>query len=350
MIHRVWSLQLREEGVLRQLAICVPVRNEEDELPGLFAALERLKVDPGIVVHICLLLDACTDRSVALAAVYRGSSQHAVHIDQVATPTGRAGHARQLACALGLLVGRGAADLLLTTDADSRPEPNWLRAMTAALDLADVVAGRIVRGGVRPSPAQDRVEAYYDALYALRRRLDPVTWEAEATHHHAGGANLGFRGDAYRTLGGFAPVASGEDARIVDEAERAGLRVRRDAACLVLTSDRRLGRARHGLASALRQLDRDDVAAVTVTHPVDAAWQYRHQARARFAYRQDRLALLVPQIGLTLDHLRGVARDCPNAEAFAMRVVPTAPGGMRHIGLAEAEIELARLVTHREAA
>ena len=45
-------------------------------------------------------------------------------------------------------------------------------------------------------------------------------------------------------------------------------------------------------------------------------------------------------IGLTMDHLLGVARDCPNAEAFAMRVVPTPPGGMRQAPLAIAEAAL----------
>ena len=46
------------------------------------------------------------------------------------------------------------------------------------------------------------------------------------------------------------------------------------------------------------------------------------------------------RIGLDADHILGVARDCPNAEAFAMRVVPAAPL-QQLVPLIEAEQALA---------
>lgn len=243
-----------------------------------------------------------------------------------------------------------AGGLLLTTDADSMPAPDWLGAMTHALTFADVVSGRIERRGDRPSHLQDRIEAYYDALFALRRRIDPVPWEAKATHHCSGGANIGISAAAYRSVGGFVPLPSGEDARLLDDASRAGLRVRRDAASVVRTSDRRNGRAVAGLSLALRQLDGIEAGAVEVTHPADVVWQYRMHAVARSAYLCDRLDIVAVALGLTPDHVRGVARDCPNEEAFAMRIVPTAPGGMRSVSLPIAEAELARLTRERRAA
>ena len=48
------------------------------------------------------------------------------------------------------------------------------------------------------------------------------------------------------------------------------------------------------------------------------------------------------RIGLTGDHVIGVARDCPNAEAFAMRVVPALPD-IPDVTLAAAEQALATL-------
>lgn len=251
---------------------------------------------------------------------------------------------------MGLAKVDEAGGLLLTTDADSIPASGWLRAMTSALALADVVSGRIVRRGDRPSYLQDRIEAYYDALFALRRWIDPVPWEATVTHHCSGGANLGARASAYRALGGFMPLLSGEDAQLLDDASRAGLRVRRDGASVVYTSDRRKGRAVNGLALALRQLDGAEVNAVEVTHPADAAWQYRMHAATRSAYLSNRLDIVAATLGLTIDHVRGVVRDCPNDEAFAMRIVPAAPGGMRSVSLPIAEAELARLTGKRRAA
>lgn len=331
-----------------EVAICIPARDEAGELPGLFDALDRLDAGTAEAVHVCLLLDGCTDASAILAADYGATSRHRVRIGRAAVAPANAGRARRRAMAMGLEVLTDG--LLLTTDADSRPAPDWLAAMVAGLAQADLVAGRIVRRGDRPNRLQDRLEAYYDALFALRRRLDPVPWEAEVTHHHAGGANLGVRATAYRALGGFEPLPSGEDARLLDDAARAGLRVRRDAACVVRTSDRRHGRAEHGLALSLRQLDDVGLAAIRVTHPDDAAWQYRMQAIARAAFDEPRFGAVGAAIGLTADHVRGVARDCPNAEAFAMRIVPAPPGGMREVGLPAAEVALGRLADARQAA
>lgn len=318
------------------------------ELPNLFAAIERLAHDAGDEVHVCLLLDGCVDGSAALAASFAADTRLAVRIEDAPRGAANAGLARRRAMALGL-EATGGEGLLLTTDADTVPAPDWLLRMKTGLAEAEIVAGRIVRAGARHA-LQDRIEGYYDALFALRRRIDPVPWEAPVTHHCVGGANLGVRADAYDALGGFAPLPSGEDARFVDDGARAGLRVRRDAACLVATSARRDGRAGGGLAASLRHLDGAEAAGVPVAHPADAAWQYRMHALARAAHAGDRLDRIAGAIGLTADHALGVARDCANAEAFAMRLVPEPPGGMRTVPLPVAERELARLSGLRRAA
>ena len=337
-------------GAPPQVAICIPIRNEASQLPRLFDALDRLERNPTQALQLCLLLDGCSDASGVLARDYRDRSRFDVRIEEIAPAPANAGRARHRAMLLGLAALGSGGGLLLTTDADSVPAPDWLAAMNAALRISDVVAGRVVREGTRACPLQDRIERYYDALFRLRRVLDPVPWEAATTHHYASGANMGVRAGAYAKLGGFPPLASGEDSRLVDEAARAGLRVRRDAASLVRTSDRRHGRAANGFARTLRDLDRGDADAVLVAHPSDAAWQYRMQATARLGYAAGDHGALAEAIGLDHDHLQGVARDCPNGEAFAMRVVPTPPDGMRHVSLPAAEDALAAIRDERRAA
>ncbi|MEJ8630705.1 hypothetical protein P0F65_14135 [Sphingomonas sp. I4] len=54
-------------------------------------------------------------------------------------------------------------------------------------------------------------------------------------------------------------------------------------------------------------------------------------------------AALGDRLGLTPDHILGVARDCPNAQAFAMRVVPSSPGAGVLVTLSEAEALLTEL-------
>ncbi len=80
-----------------------------------------------------------------------------------------------------------------------------------------------------------------------------------------------------------------------------------------------------------------------VAHPADAVWQYRMQAAARHAFAAGMPEAVAAQLRLSEAHLVGVARDCPNAQAFAMRVVPVPPGGMRHIPLDRAETVISAL-------
>jgi hypothetical protein len=65
---------------------------------------------------------------------------------------------------------------------------------------------------------------------------------------------MGFRADAYWTVGGFRALKTGEDAELVDRFEAAGMRIHRDADLAVATSDRRDGRAPGGFAHHLREL------------------------------------------------------------------------------------------------
>lgn len=328
------------------VAICIPVRNEQETLPMLLAALAALELPP-VELAVFFLLDSCTDASERVLQRQRAGFPHRMTFARSGpSADANAGRARQSAMALGLEHARSTPEgILLSTDADSRPRSNWVYAALHGLNLADVVAGRLVRTAAELDPQQGRVEAYLDRLHALRRTIDSVPWDSPAGSHCSGGANLGFRSAAYQALGGFKPLPSGEDATILDDASRAGLRVRREPTMIVDTSSRRDGRAQGGLACALRAIDSTGLP--SVPHPGAAVWQYRGQAEARrlFDSLPDRRAAarLGGLIGLGPDHIIGVARDCANAEAFAMRVVPSAPGPARMIALDEAEQALAAL-------
>lgn len=329
---------------MTNVALCIPIRNEAAHLSDLLGALGRQAM-AGLRVTLCLFFDACVDDSHRIVAEHAASLPLALcHRAGIAGPP-NAGKARATAMSLGVDTLGDDGGLLLTTDADGMPADDWIARTCAALLAADVVAGRIVRLPYPPCPAQDRLEAYYDRLYALRRVIDPVAWEGAETHHCTGGANMGFTAAAYAALGGFRSLPHGEDARIADDAARLGLRVRRDATCIVHTSSRRSGRVAGGMAEMLRQQDAS--AEIHVGDPRDAVWQYGRQAQARRAFEIGRPAEIGGALGLTADHAIGVARDCPNAEAFAMRIVPAAPDSPRSISLERAEVLLAMIDAER---
>lgn len=323
-------------------AVCVPVRDEVALLPALLDALTGQQGADAFA--LCLLFDGCRDESAALVAERAPGLPFAVVTAEVERGAPNAGLARRRAMDLGIAALADRGVMIVSLDADTVPDRGWLAANAAALVHADVVAGRVERASGWPSPAQDRLDGYLDALFAFRRAIDPVPWEAPYTHHCTSGASLAFRVEAYRALGGFEPVPSAEDARLVDRAHRKGLRVRRDAAVRVETSSRREGRATEGFAEHLRRLDLGETCPL-FAHPEDAAWRHEREAAARRAWpaldrERDALARM---LGCDAAHVDRVAADAINAEAFAMRVVPGRPGGERLVTLDEAEIALDRL-------
>lgn len=323
--------------------ICVPVRDEAAALPSFLDAMFALRSD-GTSLTVCIHLDGCRDDSEAMLrrAAAKLPMRLVIGVESERREA-NAGAARRAALALGLTCLGVRDGLLCTTDADSHPRSDWIDAGIAALGVADFAAGRIVRQGGASDDGQTRIEAYYDRLYRYRRSVDPVPWEADDVHHFTGGANLAMRAGAYQAIGGFRPLPCGEDATLLDDAARAGFRVRRDSAMIVETSSRRDGRAMHGLASALTSLDAG--APQIVAHPGAAIWQWREHAQCRraFAIIHDPAvrAGLGERLGLTADHVLGVARDCPNAEAFAMRIVPSPPIEAPRVPLLAAEAFLA---------
>jgi len=316
------------------VAVAVPVRNEAARLPRLLDALARQEGAPPFL--LALFLDGCTDASEAVVRQALPALPFPVLVargEAVGPPN--AGRARVAACALALDGQPSRA--LLSTDADSRPAPDWIAASLRGLVRAPVVAGRILFAG---APLQARLIAYLDRLHAHRRALDPVPWEdADAAHHWTSAANLALRPAAYRALGGFQALSRGEDADLADRAWRAGLAVRRDAAVTVRTSARRLGRVEGGFAAGLAALDRAE-ALPRVAHPEDEAWRYRHHALARAGWTAGGTAPLAAALRLDPAELARAAADAPNADAFAARVVGAPAGGMRQVSLAHAEVAL----------
>lgn len=322
-----------------KIAIAVPVRNEVERLPRLLEALARQVNAPAF--SICLFFDNCEDGSEALAATLSDSLPYPLLSASChAGGPPNAGVARRRAAELAADVA--PQGMILSTDADGEPAADWVAANRVALEGSDVVAGRI-RCRSAAAPTRQRLERYLDALHTLRRMLDPVPWEDTITHHWVSAASLALRTVTYRQLGGFQDLPSGEDAALADAAARAGLRLRRDGRVSIQTSARRRGRAIGGFAATLAALDEAGAEPV-VTHPEDEAWRFAAQATARAQHRAGRLDHLARRLGISLAEVDQVARECPNGEAFAARIVGVPPGGLRTVPLARAEAILSILV------
>ena len=242
-------------GVAR-VAVVVPVRDEEQLLPGclhaLRTAVRRLQRERALPVEVVVVLDSCTDASPSLVAAEPWVRSLAVSPGNVGAAR-RAG-AREALRLLGADVlveprperpkpaGPSRLDTawLATTDGDSQVPPDWLTGMVALADLgADVVVGTVA------------VDDWDEHQPVVRERWRTAYGTGDP-HPHVHGANLGLSAAAYERVGGFPSVAVGEDVALVEAG--ADLRVVRTRTLPVRTSGRASGRVVGGFADHLRGL------------------------------------------------------------------------------------------------
>ncbi|HTI74002.1 MAG TPA: glycosyltransferase [Mycobacterium sp.] len=227
---------------VEQVVVVVPAHNELEHLPRCLRALATAALCLRVPVRVVVVLDACDDGSERLAGQF-GSDVRFVSVDE-----GNVGAAR----AAGFEYARNwcLADAehtwYATTDADSVVGAQWLVQMTSA--DADMVLGVVRVPTWRHFPA-DVARRYLRAYHSKG-----------PGHNHIHGANMGFAAAAYWQVGGFRALPTGEDVELVERFEAAGMRIHRDAALSVATSDRRDGRAPGGFAQHLRGLRRKTAA------------------------------------------------------------------------------------------
>ena len=114
--------------------------------------------------------------------------------------------------------------------------------------LEDGVGVEVRRLLAEPAAERPGLPAAVRAAWLSRHHL-------RDNHPHIHGANFGIRADAYMALGGWQPLALGEDVDLAERAASAGhLRVSRTASIPVITSSRPAARAAGGFASYLSSL------------------------------------------------------------------------------------------------
>jgi glycosyltransferase involved in cell wall biosynthesis len=216
--------------MLTMIGVVIPVHNEAGLLSACLESIARAARHPGIEdepVEVVVVLDACTDRSAAIAV------RHGAQI--VSLDARCVGAARALGASFALDAG---ARWLAFTDADTVVPPDWLFAQLAA--NADIASGPV------------EIEDWSDHPYGMRERFHAQYGQGNGMRVH--GANLALSAAAYRTSEGFPALHSGEDQALVSSLVARGWRVAWNALPPVVTSARWQTTIEGGFASRLRDL------------------------------------------------------------------------------------------------
>lgn len=271
-----------------QIVVAIPVRNEARRLPRLLRALAAAALRSTLPVTVVVLANNCTDHSTQIVQSFVHSLMR-VELHEVDFPDANAGIARR--AAMDLAARPGA--LILTTDGDAAPDPDWIAAaLRAAHGGADLVCGRIDADcrhvlATTPGRRMARAEAAYGKLqHEIRHAADLLAGRQGLArpHYMESGASMAIRADRYRLIGGLPKVRSGEDRALVHHAETHDLTIRYADDMLVTVSGRLHGRAEGGMAETLRHRmqDEDPLAdqSMLPVHVLAELWSHTVAGRA----------------------------------------------------------------------
>jgi glycosyltransferase involved in cell wall biosynthesis len=249
-----------------QVVVAIPAKNEAERIGACLAALAAQRAAPPFLT--VLLANNCTDATAAIGQAWRDRlpGLHVVPLT-LPPPQSHAGGARHTAMDHAAALATPDA-VLLTTDADSRPPPNWVAANLAAIARgADAVAGRAIIDPLealripRHLHELDALECTYAALLdELTALISPDPHDPWPRHSEHSGASIAVRLAAYHAAGGIPCQPTGEDRAFFAALRRTGARIRHAPDVAVIVSGRLHGRATGGMADTIR---------ARIAHPPD---------------------------------------------------------------------------------
>lgn len=244
--------------------VAIPTKNEAERIGACLRALDAQT--GGHSVRVLLLLNDCNDGTADVVRAMRPGLGVPIDIVECHAGPGQsgAGFARRMAMqrAAEVMARAGAGQAaLLTTDADGRPDPDWVAGNLRGLRAgADAVAGQAVIDPVearlipqRLHDADARECAYADRLDHIAALVDPDPADPWPRHTEHSGASMAVTQAAYHRVGGIPPVALGEDRAFFAALRRIDARIRHMPGLRVIVSGRIHGRAAGGMADTIRR-------------------------------------------------------------------------------------------------
>ena len=281
-VERFGPMQPRAPKVV----VAVPVKDEEERIGLCLDALASQEDVDYAEVAVVLLLNNTTDGTAAYVRELAPHAPYVTWMRQVTLPEGyaNAGWARKLAMdAAAELAAPGAA--LLTTDADTLVNGDWIAANLRELTEVDAVAGYVMADPMELMQLdakvldRGRLEWQYQQLVAeLVARVDREAHDPWPRHNQNCGASAAISASVYREIGGLPPIPVGEDRALFEEVRKIDGKVRHSLEVQVVTSARTDGRASGGLADEIRLRTDPD-------HPCDDALEVAMATLRRALWR-----------------------------------------------------------------
>lgn len=178
-----------------KVSVIVCARNEQHNLPGLFESLENQETD-GFDVEFIIVDDRSEDNTARMIEDQQKKNGHfkVIHIED--RIPGFAPKKRAIDCAIKIAHG----EIILLTDADGRPQKQWIKQMLAYFNQgADMVIGYAPYNVVR----QDNIARKMLALEYFSIAMVAASTTALGYPVTCVGTNMAYRKKLYQEIGGF---------------------------------------------------------------------------------------------------------------------------------------------------
>jgi cellulose synthase/poly-beta-1,6-N-acetylglucosamine synthase-like glycosyltransferase len=201
-LRKALALPLPEVQTETTVTVILPVRNEAHRLPLILPDLLKQTYAPG-KWQVIIVDDHSEDTTGEILQAYATQAPEVIQCYSLSDNV----QGKKAALALGITHARG--EVILTTDADCRMEPNWLARMTSWFSDPNVhmVCGpvRIAKANLYSELQQLEFAALIGTTAAFLGLGKPLM---------CNGANLAYRARLFKEVNGFAGndhLASGDD-------------------------------------------------------------------------------------------------------------------------------------------
>ncbi|WP_052285905.1 glycosyltransferase [Azorhizobium caulinodans] len=227
----------RRALVAPKAIVAIPVKDEEVRLLECLKALAAQRDAPDFATIV--LLHNCLDRTEQVAIQAGETLPLPLRILSIELASDKAGaswarrHVMDAAASLFVTSGLPKG-IILTTEADARPAPNWVAANVADIALgADAVAGRVEMDANQSLPKglwrrYQGAHRYARLLNEVDHLIDGEHGSPWPTHREASSASLAVSVDAYVKAGGIPTSASAAASGLLGALTRTGHSVRHD--------------------------------------------------------------------------------------------------------------------------
>jgi len=182
------------------VSIIVPARNEEENIGFLLRALQQ-QTYPQQLVQVIVANDGSTDNTAPIAKSFAGTA-----VVDVGEETSSAHKKRAIDQAIKIATG----DLIVTTDADCVPTPNWIETIVS---FRKENKSRFIAAPVVFQNNSSMLQVFQALDFLVLQGITAAS-VVKNVHSMCNGANLAYDKSAFIEVNGFAGIdhiASGDD-------------------------------------------------------------------------------------------------------------------------------------------